>query len=450
MFVNRRRELEFLESKWREDKPQLIIVYGRRRVGKTTLLKEFLKNKPGVYILFTEDSYEENLRRIKRAFAEITSRDYFLKMEAGLNELFKYLVEEVRDKKIAIVFDEFQYLVKLNRGVLSLLQEAWDETLSYSKIYLVLCGSSIGMMEDLLSYKNPLYGRRTGQWKLTSFTIREVAEMFPKKNFEELVKIYAVFGGTPFYLAQVDPNKTVEENIKERILRKGELLYEEPEFLLREEFREPKTYKLILKYLALGYDTLGKLVNVTGLDRGNLSKYLDTLERLEIIGYRLPLGKKKRGRYYIRDYFVRFWFRYVYPNLPDLELGRVDEVYEEISRDLSNYYASVFEEVVLELLEKKILDFNHQWVARWWHKGEEIDAIAWSPEHAVFIEVKWGTISLREAEKIIDKLRVRAEKTGLRGEKKYLVIAREVHGGRKPYILEFSDLERLIKGRRET
>ncbi len=329
--------------------------------------------------------------------------------------------------------------------MLSLIQKAWDEVLSSTRIYLVLCGSSVGMMEDLLSYKNPLYGRRTGQRKLTPFTIKELAEMFPNKSFEELVEIYAVFGGTPFYLVQVDPNKNIEENIKTRILRKGEILYEEPEFLLREEFREPKTYKLILKYLALGYDTLGRLANVTGLDRGNLSRYLDTLERLEIIGYRLPLGKKKRGKYYIRDYFIRFWFRYVYPNLADLELGRIEEVYDRISRDLTNYYASVFEEVVLELLEEKIIDFNHQWVAKWWYKSEEIDAIAWGPEQTVFIEAKWGTIDSREAEKIINKLKTRAEKTGLKGPRKYIIITRRVLGEKKPYIIEFRDLEKLLK-----
>ncbi len=447
-FIDRRRELEFLESKWREKKPQLLIVYGRRRVGKTMLLKEFLKNKPGAYILFTEDSYQENLEKIKRALAKLTGREYFREMKADLPRLFKYFAEEISDKRVALVFDEFQYFVQLNRGVLSLLQESWDEYLSNTQVYIVLCGSSIGMMESLLSYKNPLYGRRTGQWKVAPFTLIEVAEMFPDKSFEELVKIYAVFGGTPFYLAQVDPLKTIEENIKEKILKKGEVLYEEPEFLLREEFREPKTYKLILKYIALGYTTLGELVNVTGLDRGNLSRYLDTLERLEIIGYKLPMGKKKRGRYYIRDYYIRFWFRYVYPNLSDLELGETDKVFESIRGDLENYYAKVFEEIVLELLEKKILDFGQHSVYTWWHKGEEIDAIAVGENKTVFIEVKWGEVTEREATRILERLREKAEKTGIKGEKEYYLIARKVHGKAKPNVIDFAYLERILRKNR--
>ncbi|MEO2117857.1 MAG: ATP-binding protein, partial [Methanocaldococcus sp.] len=209
-----------------------------------------------------------------------------------------------------------------------------------------------GMMESILEYKSPLYGRRTGQWKLNPFNIRGVKEMFPNKSFEELVKIYAVFGGTPFYLSQINENLSVEENIKQKILRKGELLYEEPEFLLREELREPRVYKLILKYVALGYNTLGKLVDATGLDRGNLSKYIETLERLDILGYHLPYKKRKRGIYYIKDNFINFWFRFVYPNMGDLEIGNVDEVYNKILASLNEYYGN------LMLFQTSFMFFN--------------------------------------------------------------------------------------------
>ncbi len=244
------------------------MIYGRRRVGKTFLLKEFLKGKRGVYVLLTGDSIKENIKVMKEAFARLTGKSYFTKLEVGLEELFRLLKEEVRGEKVAVVLDEFQYLTQLDPGVLTVLQRVRDEVLKDSEIFLVLCGSSIGMMEKLLEYKSPIYGRRTGQWKVEAFTIDGIVEMFPHKDFEEIVKIYAVFGGVPYYLSLIDSNASVEENIKRKILTKGEVLYEEPEFLLREEFREPRVYKLILKYIALGYITLGELVSVTGFDRG--------------------------------------------------------------------------------------------------------------------------------------------------------------------------------------
>ena len=239
-FVDRQRELEFLEKKYREDKANLIVIYGRRRVGKTELIKKFLENKKGIYILCSKDSLNENIKELKRKFFEITKREYFLKLETlSFFDIFKYFVEEIGDEKIIIVLDEFPYLIELNPGIVSVFQKIWDELLENTKIFLILCGSSIGMMEtEVLGYKSPLYGRRTGEWKVEPLNFRHVKNFFEKYNIEDLFKIYSICGGTPFYLAKLDPELTVEENIKRKILTKGEVLYNEPKVLLKEEFRE--------------------------------------------------------------------------------------------------------------------------------------------------------------------------------------------------------------------
>jgi len=278
--------------------------------------------------------------------------------------------------------------MSLDAGLVSKIQKVWDEHLKDTGIFLVLCGSSVGMMERILEYKNPLYGRRTGQWKLEPFNIRGISEMFKDRSTEEIIKIYSVFGGVPFYL-DIIRKYSVEEAIKEKVLRKGEVLYEEPEFLLREELREPKVYKLILKGIALGYDTLGKLAEFASLERGHLSKYLDTLENLDLIEYILPYGKKKRGKYYIKDNFFNFWFRFVYPNLSDLELGLVDNVWRKVSKDINSYYGRMFEKLIRDMFKQKIIDLGQISVSTWWHKGEEIDIILELPHSMVFIEVKW-------------------------------------------------------------
>jgi AAA+ ATPase superfamily predicted ATPase len=444
MFVNRKEELEFLNRKWKEDKANLIIIYGRRRVGKTMLIKKFLENKKGIYILLTNDSMNENLNELKKAFSNLTGKEYFKNLDVGLVELFRYLRDEIKDDKVVIALDEFQYLMQLNKGILSIFQKIWDEILADTKVFLIICGSSIGMMESILEYKSPLYGRRTGQWKLNPFNIIGVREMFPRKNFEELVKIYAIFGGTPFYLAQVDENLSVEENIKQKILRKGELLYEEPEFLLREELREPRVYKLILKYIALGYNTLGKLADITGLDRGNLSKYIETLERLDILGYHLPYKKRKRGIYYIKDNFINFWFRFVYPNMGDLEIGNVDDVYNKILDSLNEYYGKMFENLVFEMLKLKIIDFGQKEVAKWWHKGKEIDVLVHNDERMIAFEVKWKDLSFKEAKGILKDLERKLKMVNFDGEKECYLIAKSIERKEELKVLDLKDLERFI------
>jgi len=410
-------------------------------------LREFLKDHEGAYVLLTADSLRENLNALRRELYRVTGKEYFLKVEAGIYDLLKLFRDEVSGRRIVLVLDEFQYLVMLEPGILTALQKVWDELLKDSNIFLVLCGSSVGMMERLLEYKNPLYGRRTGQWRVEPFGIKGVAEMFPERSFEDIVKIYAVFGGVPYYLDLIDGWISVKENIRTKVLSKGEVLYEEPEFLLREEFREPRTYKLIMKYLALGYMSLGELVSVTGFDRGNLSKYLETLESVGLIGYELPYGKRKRGRYFIKDNFINFWFRYVYPNKGDLEIGRVDEVFQKIMNDLNTYYGLAFERLVLEMLAHKLIDFGHSEVRRWWHKSDKIDALAFTPKEAVAIEVKWRDLSREEAEKILDDLTKKARKIGFKGKVRHYLIAKRIKRKNGINGLDLNDLEKAVRSK---
>ena len=394
-FFNRKMELEFLEKKYSENSPQLIIIYGRRRVGKTELIKKFIQNKNSSYILCSRDNFQENIKEIKRKFSEITGKEYFLKLDANsLFDLFKYLIEEIKKEKIIIAIDEFSYLIELEKGMTSTFQKIWDELLKDTQVFLILCGSSMGMMEsETLDYKSPLYGRRTGDWKIEAFKFNDLKNVFKKSSMEEIIKFSSVFGNTPFYLLKIDPNLSISENIKKKILTKGEILYNEPKILLREEFREPRTYMLILKYLSLGYNSQGELSSVTGIEKGNLSKYISVLEETQIIRYILPLGKRKRGIYVISEPFFNFWFRFVYPNLSDLEIGLINEVFERISPKLNTYFGLMFEELIIEILKLKEikLPFDFNWVGRWWHKDKEIDVVALNEKtkDILFGECKW-------------------------------------------------------------
>ncbi|MBU7010166.1 MAG: ATP-binding protein [Theionarchaea archaeon] len=412
-FVNREAELKFLEKKYSEDSAQMIIIYGRRRVGKTELIKKFIQKKYSLYVLCTRDSLAENIKELKTKFCELTKKEYFLKLESSsYAELLKYLLDEIENEKLVLAFDEFPYLIEMEKGITSVFQKMWDELLKDRNVLLILCGSSIRMMEtEILGYKSPLYGRRTGEWKVEPFVFRDIVKMFTKFSLEECMKLYSVFGGIPFYLAQIDQNISVEENIKKKILSKGEILYNEPKIVMRQEFREPRTYTLILKYLSLGYNRHGELASVTGIEKGNLSKYLSVLEETRLIEYILPLGKRKRGIYRINDTFFNFWFRFVYPHLSDLELGLVDEVFLRIQPQLNAFYGLMYEQLILDLIRTKSIQipFSTHEVRRWWHKDKEIDVVALNTEtkEILFAEGKWKDEV--NAEKIVVNLKEKAQ-----------------------------------------
>ncbi len=453
-FVNRETELEFLERKYAEDAPGLIVIYGKRRVGKTELIKKFLENKKGVYLLCTKDSTEENIKESKQKFSELTGKEYFLKLEtSSFLDIFRYLAEETRGTKAAIIIDEFPYLIELNAGVVSVFQKIWDEVLVNTKIFLVICGSSIGMMEtEVLGYRSPLYGRRTGEWKVEPLKFRDLKNFFKDYNIEELVKMWAVCGGTPFYLSKMHPDLPVEENIRQNIIKKGEILYNEPQVLLKEEFREPRTYMLILKYLSLGYNTHGELSTVTGLEKGNLSKYLAVLEETHIIKYMLPLGQRKRGIYALNDQFFNFWFRFVYPNLSDLEIGLVDEVFSRIWRDLNAYYGLSFENLIVEEMKlKRIPPLYFSEIRKWWHKDREIDIVALNEDtnEIVFCECKWQDEA--DAGKILYELKEKSRFVRWHDDKRkesYAIFAKSFREKiKEPDLLLFDlkDMENFLK-----
>ena len=454
-FVNREKELKFLEEKFSEDFPQLIVLYGRRRVGKTQIIKQFLKGKRGIYVLCSRESLSENLAELKRKFYELTGKEYFLKLNTtSFFEIFKIFADEIKNEKVVVAIDEFPYLIELDKGIVSVFQKIWDEVLINTKVFLIICGSNIGMMEtEILSYKSPLYGRRTGQWKVEPFEFKSIGKLFRKLSFEELVKVWSVFGNIPYYLSFFDENFSVEENIKRKILKKGQVLFQEPMILLREEFREPRVYTLILKYISLGYNSLGEISSATGMDKGNVSKYLSVLEETQIIEHVLPFGQRKRGIYILKDPFFNFWFKFVYPNISDLEIGLIDEVASRIFKELNAYYGIMFERLVLELVKSRAINFpiSFDWVGKWWHKDKEIDLLALNSNtnQIVFCECKWQENV--DARKVLNELRNKAKFVRWRNEERmeyYAIFAKsfkERVEDRNVFLFDLKDLENSLK-----
>ena len=399
--IDRERELTFLVEKFHAKSAQLIILWGRRRVGKTYLLKEFCSRYPAIYFLATKSSKKDQLSQLSEAIAEFFDDSLLMiKPFSEWQEVFVYLKEK-RSPRFALIIDEFPYLISTDPAIPSIFQKGWDEYLVHNdKIVVILNGSSIAMMEkEVLGASSPLYGRRTGQWKLEPFNLVETAGFFPKANLIRLIEIYSVIGGIPYYAQLFDPELDIEENIKRMILKKGEVLYEEVDFLLREGFREPRSYFPILSAIAGGSHKFGEIAGKTGMDKSNLTKYLSILDQLHITFREVPVTEKfphksKKGLYFIRDPFINFWFRFVRRNLRYLEMEKIDFVWQEKISPAFDYYVSRHcKKIIMDALETMAgtLPFDYERLGRYWDKNIEIDIMALDGEEKIVLlgEIKW-------------------------------------------------------------
>ena len=443
-FVDRERELEYLGKIYEKRGFSLVVIYGRRRVGKTALIKEFLKEKKGCYVLLTNESVRENIKYLKECLAESLGKEYYRKLEVeNLYDLFRYV--EFGDEKFVIVLDEFPYLLEIRRGLLSVFQKIVDEILSNKNVMLILSGSSLSMMEnDVLGYRSPLYGRNVNAWKLQPFDFKTIYKIFG--DIEQAAEVFFIFGNIPYYLNFYDASKSLEENIRDSVLTKGIGLYDEPLILLREEFRESRIYRLILKYLSLGYRTVGKLCSATGMDKSNISKYLDTLKETGLVEQIIPFGKKRGSIYEISDPFMDFWFRFVYPHRGDLELGNVEKVLSIFRREKNQYFGQKFEKLIMHLLQQGIFPELRDYggFTRWWHKGTEIDIVGLKEDTLLLGECKWkdGVDGARVLNELKDKVRG----IGWKGKIEYAIFARSFASEpTEAHTYSLEDIENLLR-----
>lgn len=399
-FVNRKPELESLSRFYNEDRFQFIPVYGRRRVGKTRLVQEFMRDKPAIYFLADSVAEQEQLKNLGKEIGVFF--DDPILVDRGFRDwyqFFEYLKKNVKGRLLFII-DEFPYLVNANKAISSIFQKGIDQYLKDTQIFLILMGSSIGMMEkEVLFYKAPLYGRRTGAMEVREMAFASLKEFFPKKSMEELVSIYGVAGAVPAYLEKINPEKDIFHNIEELILDKGTFLYNEVEYLLREELREPRNYFVILRAIAQGKRKLSEIINDTGFEKSLLSRYIEILRGLRFVEKEVPVTEKypeksKLGLYRIHDRFFEFWFKYVFPNRGKLEIGRGKEVLRAIKETFDQHLSYVFEDVCkercLDLMREDRIKFTS--IGRWWHRNEEIDIVALDEENKeiYFGEAKWS------------------------------------------------------------
>jgi len=443
-FVDRESELQFLMDRYHSPVPECLILYGRRRVGKTALLARFLQTAGGFYFLASEEGTARNISDFSRYAGEfLGDPDFERSIYPDWQAVMKALVRHRNfspppGEKVVIAIDEFPYLIARDRATPSLFQGVWDMVLSREPVMLIISGSSVSTMEtDVLGYTSPLYGRRTGQWQLEPLSYPYLRKFLPYDE-EDLVMTWCVLGGIPAYLGLFRPDLSFWENVEEQILRKGAYLYAEAELLMQYEFREAGNYMAILRALAAGYTTLSPLCHETGLDKGMVSKYLAVLSRMHLIKDEAPVTAHagyRRRHYRLSDPYLTFWFRFVYPRRAETETGQSQEVLSSIREQIAPYCGRMFELLAEDLIRRKILfpDFSHSRLGRWWQDEVEIDLVGLDEASGdiLFCECKWSALSRGQARGVLAALKEKASLVRWRNDERharYALVAKSIEG----------------------
>ena len=462
-FYDRKQEIKLLKEEFDNlQSGKMFVVYGRRRVGKTELIRQFIKPIPENKMYFYVDLVEKQgiLDSISKSVQEQLGET---RKFADFSDFLDFIALK-SENSFVLVIDEFQRFLEVSPQFITQLQNHWDQKLKNKKIMLILVGSSIGMIQKITNSKaGALYGRAT-RIKISPFKYSDFRFMFKELNEEEKIITYAVFGGTPYYLEKVKrADGNIHKKIFELLLKKGAELFEEPKNLLEyENVRIHAKYNSILQAASAGKENVKEIGDFTGIDTNTLPAYIKRLdELLELFGRKDPvLGKERLGRYGLKDNFFNFWYKFIFPNQTALNLGNIKIVEGYIKENLNAHIGRVFEGICKELLighinkelNGYIIDFEN--IGSWWNRtGEEIDIVGYNHKTRRILvgEVKWTNNPVDID--IVDDLVRKSKFISFTGEYKFLIISKsgfteralarikEING----IHLNLKDIERLFE-----
>lgn len=373
MFYCRENELNELNRRYQKNKFECIVIYGRRRVGKTALINEFCKEKPTIFLSALNASSQENLEALSKAIYGIKhlETDTF-PVYSSFDAAFTEITRMAKEERLIFVIDEYPYLAKADKSISSRLQHIIDHVWKDSNLFLILCGSSMSFMEyQVLGYESPLYGRRTGQFKIKALNYKEITAFNTTLNNEQQAFIYGITGGIPHYINKLDVDNDIDAALKNNFFNTSSYLFEEPDNLLKQELREPTLYNSIITAIAGGASRANEISTKVGIESAVCAKYLKVLLDLGIIMKETPITEKntKKSIYVIGDNFFRFWYRFVPKNTSAISAGRIGDIYETVIKcHYSDYMGLVYEQICREYLFRyaKNLPIILSDIGQWW------------------------------------------------------------------------------------
>lgn len=403
--IGREKELALLEKLYGAQKFEFLVMYGRRRVGKTTILQEFAQKNDILFFSAQEKNDALNLSD----FSEMVQRFFqetYLSPFKNWEKAMDYISTKAESgKRLTLIIDEFPFIAAQNPSIKSILQHVIDHDWKQKNLFLVLCGSSVSfMVNEIMGYKSPLYGRMTAKLEVKPFDYRDSALFFPHYTHDEQLLAYGILGGIPRYLEAFDGDRTIEENIAMHILSESAFLHDEPQMLLRMELREPGVYNSILEAIAGGYNKLSLIADHVHEERGKCSKYLQVLQSIRLVKKRVPCGDSaasKKGVYALSDSFYNFWYRYPFTHQNLYALMGEERAAHEIMQGINDYMGPRFESVCQQFIEREAragkLPFYPAHLGRWWGTNpvikaqDDVDVLALSDNgsQAIFCECKY-------------------------------------------------------------
>lgn len=404
-FYGRAAELEALEASYAEDKFSFYVVYGRRRIGKTTLLHKFIEHKPALYFSAQEANEALNLNKFSQELYRLNNIKAELPAFSSWDAAFSYLTEIIKEQRLVLVIDEFPYIAAADKSILSLLQHNIDLYWKDTNLFLILCGSSMSFMQnEVLSYKSPLFGRRTAQIHLKPFGFYESCELLSAVSDEEKIQYYAILGGIPQYLEKVDQRQSLKANLLQLFFQTSAYLYDEPQMLMKQELREPAVYNSIVTAIANGKTKINEICDFTKETSSKVSKYIANLIEMGIVRKEVPFKENaelsKKGIYRLEDAMFQFWFRFVFENRDLIEMKQSEFLYDVLVKEhLSEFVSFPFEKICMEFLlkksAKKELPFQIIRFGKWWGNDSiekqqvEIDIVCEGLNTLLIGECKW-------------------------------------------------------------
>ena len=407
--IGRKHELERLNELYSSKKFEFLVLYGRRRVGKTTLLTEFAKEHNCLYFLSQEKNIALNISEFARLTKDYFGMDYVPQAE-DWNQMINVLSEQIDfkldknpDEKVCIIIDEFPFIAKEYPTIKSILQHTIDHKWQHKNIMFILCGSSVSfMVNEVLGYSSPLYGRRTANIELKPLNYLEASEFFP--NFSNIDKItaYMILGGIPYYLQIFDDKLSLKENISKYIFDDSSVLREEPLFLLKQEFREPTIYNSIIEAIATGASKFNEISQKIKEETSKCASYISNLQEVRIVDRAIPYGENtnsKKSIYTLSDPFFKFWYKYVFSNSSTLSIlgpkGYTDTIFNSISSVLGDAFENVCAQYLILQAQKGKLPFIPNGIGKWWGNNpkkksqDDVDIMGTKDNQGIFCECKF-------------------------------------------------------------
>lgn len=430
MFVGREQDLRALQNAYDAAGLQVVVVYGRRRVGKTSLLHEFVKDKPRVrYFTAQETSASENLRLLSDCLLggeglEESSREALSPFPGGghrassptfssFDDAFRSAFSAAKRERMVLVLDEYPYLAQSYPPISSLLQSLIDAEVqdarkngsAGSQLFLVLCGSSLSFMEhQVLGEKSPLYGRRTAQIKVEPFDVFDAWKILGAPSPVKAIELYSLVGGVPLYLEKLQATKSVAANIASNILRPGAYLYVEPQNYLMQAVSSPAQYNAVMTAIVKGHVRPKEIADATGQSTPGVNKLLAPLIEMRIVERVTPSVKanRKQVRYRLVDQLFRFWYSFAPRYATAIEADMSEEVAERIAdtQTLSTFVGPAFEEACrqwfVRMMKMGDIPLLPRTVGTWWgsdpmtKRAEEIDIVVEGADGELLVgECKW-------------------------------------------------------------